>query len=138
MTNCQHKSSFAYSMLNLPLKTVEQHIYLGVQLHHKLSWHPHVNSKTNRLLGFLQRNFNLALNLSERNATNSLFYLCISDYCSTIWDLHHQCLFTRLCSPVLQHRAAQFVLGRPWRRDNYDSVSSMLTELNWPSLELAM
>ena len=41
-----HKSSFAYSMLGLSLKTIKQHnniiIYLGVQLHHKLSWQLHL------------------------------------------------------------------------------------------------
>ena len=39
--------------------TTEQHSYLGVQLHHKLSWEPHIDyicSKANRTLGFLQQN----------------------------------------------------------------------------------
>ena len=57
MSNCQHKRVvFTYSMLGSPLNNT---IYFSVQLHHKLSWHPHVNyicNKTNRLLGFLQRN----------------------------------------------------------------------------------
>ena len=49
-------------MVATPLMTTEQHSYLGVhvQLHHKLSWEPHIDyicSEANRTLGFLQRNF---------------------------------------------------------------------------------
>ena len=42
-----------------PLEIVEQHNYLGVCLHHRLSWQPHIDSicnKANHLLGFLHRN----------------------------------------------------------------------------------
>ena len=136
MSNRQHKSSFEYSMLGSSLKTVEQHIYLGVQLHHKMSWHPHVNyicSKTNRLLGFLQRNLQSCPKYL-REKSYKQFILPILEYCSTIWDPHHQCSIHQI--EMLQHRAARFVLGRPWRRDNCDSITLMLEGLNWPSLEL--
>jgi len=36
---------------------------------------------------------------------------------------------------MLQHRAARFVLNRPWRRNCRDSVTDMLTTLNWQPLE---
>ena len=36
---------------------------------------------------------------------------------------------------MLQHRAARFVLNRPWRRDCRDSVTDMLTTLHWQTLE---
>ena len=98
MSYRQNKSSFAYSKLGLPLKTTEQHIYLGVQSHHKLSWHSHVNyiwSKTNRLLGVLQQNlYNLVLNLSESKATTSTSLNL--DYCSTIIDHTTNAQSTRL------------------------------------------
>ena len=48
-----------YAMNNIPLEFVDQHNYLGVCLHRKLSWQPHVNQvchKANRQLGFLYRN----------------------------------------------------------------------------------
>ena len=35
---------------------------------------------------------------------------------------------------MIQHRAARFILRKPWRRNVRDSVSSMLAELQWPSL----
>ena len=37
---------------------------------------------------------------------------------------------------MIQHRAACFVLGCPWRRDFRDSITSMLSLLGWPSLQL--
>jgi len=35
---------------------------------------------------------------------------------------------------MIQHRAARFVLKKPWRRNYQDSVSSMLAGLQWPLL----
>ena len=36
---------------------------------------------------------------------------------------------------MLQNRAARFVLNRPWRRHYHDSVSSMISTLNWQPLQ---
>ena len=36
---------------------------------------------------------------------------------------------------MIQHRAARFVLNRPWRRNHRDSITEMLVELKWPTLE---
>ena len=50
-------------MFDTPLDTVLEHNYLGIRLHHKLSWEPHINyicTKANRLLGFLKRNLQYA------------------------------------------------------------------------------
>ena len=35
---------------------------------------------------------------------------------------------------MVQHRAARFVLGRPWRRHQRDSITTMLSTLKWPVL----
>ena len=35
---------------------------------------------------------------------------------------------------MIQHRAARFVLNKPWNRHHRDSITDMLNELNWPSL----
>ena len=54
-TTHRNKSKYIYTMSKTPLEVVEEHDYLGVRLHHKLSWSPHVNhicNKANRLLGF--------------------------------------------------------------------------------------
>ena len=36
---------------------------------------------------------------------------------------------------MIQHRAARFILNKPWRRNNRDSITDMLRSLNWPSLQ---
>ena len=55
ISNHDNKIYCIYTMDGTPLMTTEQHSYLGVQLHHKLSWEPHIDyicSKANRTLGF--------------------------------------------------------------------------------------
>ena len=38
---------------------------------------------------------------------------------------------------MIQHRAARFVLNKPWHRSNqnHDSITDMLTSLEWPTLQ---
>ena len=53
------KRNFTYKMNDISLNAVLEHDYLGVRLHHKLSWRPHVDhicNKASGLLGFLKRN----------------------------------------------------------------------------------
>jgi len=54
-----NKSKFTYTMNNTSLTTVEEHDYLGVRLHHHMSWKPHIDhicNKANQLLSFLRQN----------------------------------------------------------------------------------
>ena len=66
-------------MSETPLE-VEEQDYLGVRLHHKLSWSPHVNhicNKVNRMLDFLNRNlFHTPQNIRE--------YIYLQTTCATI------------------------------------------------------
>ena len=36
---------------------------------------------------------------------------------------------------MIQHRAAQFVTNKPSHRDHCDSITAILHELNWPTLQ---
>ena len=58
-------------------------------------------------------------------------------YCATIWDPHHQNAINKI--EMIQHRAARFVLNRPWQRhhhySHYNSVTLMLQKLQWPTLQ---
>ena len=36
---------------------------------------------------------------------------------------------------MIQHRAAHFVLNKPWQRNTQDSITHMLEILKWPSLQ---
>ena len=102
-------------MYDIPLVTTEQHYtYLGVHLHHKLSWKPHIEytcNKANKILGFIQRNL-LHCPIHLCQLAYKQFVLPVLEYCSPIWDSHHQKYIRQL--KMVQHRAAHFVLGKPW------------------------
>jgi len=36
---------------------------------------------------------------------------------------------------MIQHQAARFVVNKPWNRHHHDSITEMLKELNWASLQ---
>ena len=55
------------------------------------------------------------------------------EYCSTIWDPYQQTFINKL--EMIQHRAARFVLNKPWRKNYRDSITDVIQSLNWLSLE---
>ena len=84
-THCT-KSLFSYQIYSSPLEIVEQHSYLGVYLHHKMSWQPHIDficNKANRLLGFLYRNLRHCPSNLKQCAYKQLI-LPTLDYCLPI------------------------------------------------------
>jgi len=136
VTTNQNVSSFSYKMCNMPLSIVEEHDYLGIRLHHKLSWTPQINhicSKANRLLGFLKRNLYHAPQHTKEHVYKQLLLPSI-EYCSALWDPYHQSDISKL--EMIQHRSARFVLNKPWYRGpQNDSITNMLHYLQWPTLE---
>ena len=135
-TTHRNKSKYIYTMSKTPLEVVEEHNYLGVRLHHKLSWSPHVNhicNKANRLLGFLNRNLrHTPQNIKEY--TYKQLVLPSIDYCSAIWDPYTKNDISKL--EMLQHRAARFVMNKPWYRHQHNvSITKILAELHWPTLQ---
>jgi len=100
--------------------------YLGVTINHDLSWANHIgiiSHKANAVLGFLQRNLRQC-SLSIKSLASIL------EYASTVWAPYAKIHIMTL--EKIQCRAAHFVCNN---YSNYDSVTSMLDILNWPSLE---
>ena len=108
---------------------------LGVCLHHRMSWQPHIDficNKANYLLGFLHRNlWHCPSKLKE--CTCKQLILPALDYCSLIWDPHQHKLIYKL--EMVQHQATRFVLNKPWSKHYRNSISEMIYKLNWPSLQ---
>ena len=128
MSKCT-RSILSYSMKGIPLESVEEHSYLGVTLHHRMSWKPHINNvcnKANRLLGFLKRNLHHCSSNLKEMAYKQLILPSLG-YCAPIWDPFHHNLIYKL--EMIQHRAAHFVLNRPWTRGHHDSITEMLCTL---------
>ena len=104
-------------MSDIPLAVTEQHLYLGVKLHYKLSWKPHIDyicNKANKTIGFLKCNLHhCPKHLCE--LAYKQFVIPVLEYCLPIWDPYHQSYIDQI--EMVQHRAARFVTGKPWRRD---------------------
>ena len=89
--------------------------YLGIYIHHKLSWQPQVDyvcSKANRILGFLWQNLR-GSSRTLRETSYLHFVLPILDYCCSIWDPYHPSSVHKL--EMIQHQVTHFVLNKPWR-----------------------
>ena len=106
--------------------------YLGTTIQDNGEWKDHVNqqaAKGNKVLGFLRRN----MRIQNKKAKEQAYMMLVRqplEYASIIWDPHHQTDIKKLEN--IQRRAARFVQG------NYkqtSSVTAMLLQLNWPSLE---
>ena len=122
----------SYKMNDSVLQTVPNHTYLGVDINSKLSWADHINgitSKANRVLGLLRRNLYSCSPKVKEAAYKSLVRPRL-EYCASIWDPYHQEHINKL--EAVQRRAARFVCKDQRRKS---SVTSMLANLNWPTLE---
>jgi hypothetical protein len=122
----------AYQLHGHTLANVTSAKYLGVTLTNDLSWNEHINnmcSKANKTLGFLRRNLKIGSRRIKETAYKA-YVRPILEYATTVWDPHTQQNIDRL--EAIQRRAARFVMRR-YR--NTSSVSDMIDELRWPSLE---
>ena len=94
--------------------------------------HDYTCNKANRLLGFLRRNLHSYHKHFKENAYKQ-FLLPFIEYCCAIWDPYHQNDVYKL--EMIQHCTARFILNKPWIRYHCGSITEILNELNWPSLQ---
>jgi ribonuclease P/MRP protein subunit RPP40 len=116
-----------YSLAGINLKVTNSYKYLGVFLNSKLNWHQQVDSvvlKANQRLGFVRRNLG---NCNKETKLKCYVALIrpILEYASSAWDPF---LVSHIDAiEKVQRRSARFICNKFGR---YDSVSSMLDELN--------
>ena len=106
--------------------------YLGVNIHHKLSWNHHiqmVTSKANSTRAFLQRNIHQCPHETKVLCYKTLLRPVI-EYASIIWDPHTNANINIL--EMIQRRYARFVF-HDYRRSS--SVAALLDQLHWASLQ---
>lgn len=121
-----------YSIHDETLLEVNNYKYLGVTINNKLKWDDHINNitkKTSSKLGFIQRNLARCSKNIKESAYNTLVRPNL-EYCSSVWDPHNKSLKAKL--ERIQRKAARFV-SKDFRRTS--SVTTMLQNLNWPTLE---
>lgn len=123
---------FTYKHHNHPLQKVNDAKYLGLTLQRNLKWDKHINSitnKANQSLGFLKRNLKFTSSKSKDHAYKALVRPTL-ELSSTLWDPHSKTQKHNI--ETVQRRAARFVTNR---YHNTSSVSEMIDNLNWPTLE---
>ena len=125
-------SQFSYSPCNVQLDGAYHQKYLGDYITCTLSWQlqcDEAKKKAMRVLRILQRNLS-----SCDRSVKACAYLSlvrpIVEYATVAWSPHTNKWID--CIESVQRRAARFVNSDYSR---YGSVSSKLTDLNWPSLQ---
>ena len=132
VTRCRTPLTHDYILHNQILKEKDAVKYLGVTVHHKLSWNEGICSlakKDNSSFCFFRRNLQIHQKHIKTNAYKTLVRPQI-EYASTIWDPFTQENQNKI--EMVQRRAARFAC------DNYKreaSVTTMLDELGWRSLK---
>jgi ribonuclease P/MRP protein subunit RPP40 len=135
ITTKRNISKFDYKMQGTSLEIVKNHPYLGVELNEKLKFNLHIDnitSKASSALGFLKRNLRHCPKQVKERAYHTLVRPKL-EYSSTIWNPQQKTQVSQI--EQIQRNAARFVLGKPFNYQNPSSVTSMIQELNWPSLE---
>ena len=91
-----------------------------------------ITSKASRILGFVKRNLKHCPRTVKERAYQTLVRPK-PEYSSPIWNPQHKTPTKKI--EQVQRTAARFVLNKPYNRQNPTSVTTMLQQLNWPTLE---
>jgi hypothetical protein len=132
ITKKRNPIKFNYTLHGHSLEHVTSAKYLGCTITSDLKWGLHINNicnKANSTIGFLKRNLNIT-NTSVKERTYQSLVRPSLEYSSAVWDQHQQQNKQRL--EMIKRRAARYVANR---YHNTSSVSDMLDQLEWPSLE---
>ncbi|XP_072175479.1 uncharacterized protein [Diadema setosum] len=128
----RRKVQHVYHLNDAPLESVESVKYLGATITSDLKWTQHINNtvnKANNVLAFLRRNLRVKSSDVKATAYKTLVRPIVQ-YASTVWDPSSKNLIHKV--EMFQRRAARFTLNR---YHNTSSVTKMLQELDWTTLE---
>lgn len=108
------------------LEAVTSYKYLGIHITTDLSWNLHIESitnKTNRMLGYIRRNFHSAPSSIKLLLFKSLVRSQL-DYASPIWDPCTEILSHQL--EMIQNNAARFIFSNYQRAASVSGMKSNL------------
>ena len=132
ISKSRHPVSTQYSLHNQALESVGGAKYLGVHLSKDLSWNTHVSNITStayKTIGFVKRNVNTT-NQSVRELAYKTLVRPQFEYASNVWSPSTKVNIDKI--EMTQRRAARWVKSN---YSSYDSVTEMLHDLGWRSLE---
>ena len=131
VTNKKNVIRADYKIHDHVLEDTDTAKYLGVNIHHKLSWNHHIQmvaSRANSTYAFLRRNISQCPRDTKVLCYKTLLRP-VMEYASIIWDPYTNVNIKKL--EMVQRRYARFVF-HDYRRTS--SVTTMLKQLNWASL----
>ena len=132
VTNKRTPINSTYKLKGQELEELSTSKYLGVDLSKNLEWKEHIDrtvKKANSVLGFLRRN----LRINNVDTKSSAYITLVRphlEYCASIWSPHTDKYSHKL--EMVQRRAARYCTNR---YHNTSSVTDMLQDLNWETLE---
>ena len=129
------KRALNYTMKGEPLEIVDHHPYLGVELSNNLKYNLHVDNickKASSVLGFLKRNLRHCPPKVKERAYQSLVRPKL-EYATPIWIPQQKTQQKQV--EQVQRKAARFVNNKPYNPERPDSVTSMIQEMKWNTLE---
>jgi len=132
VSNKVNNIHMSYYIQNQMIKEVSHAKYLGVTIDQHLTWNEHIRqitSKANNVKNFLQRNIR-ACPVNVKATCYCSMIRSILEYASIVWSPYTQRNIQLIES--VQRRSARFTLND---YSPYNSVTNMLTRLDWNSLE---
>ena len=132
VTRKRVKAEREYHLRDHTLESTQETEYLGVAIQSNLNWDTQISrviAKANKSLGFLRRNLRVRSQALKQLAYFAFVRPCL-EYASSVWDPHSATAINQI--EAVQRRAARWVVNR-YRQTS--SVSDMLTNLQWESLE---
>ena len=132
VTRARNPLTFTYSLKGQDLEAVNTAKYLGVDLSNNLSWNSHIDrttKKANSMLGFLRRNLRVNSSDTKAAAYKTLVRPNL-EYCASVWSPYTAAGKRKI--EMVQRRAARYATNR---YHNTSSVTDMLQDLDWESLE---
>ena len=132
VTRKRNRLHHQYTLNGTVLDSVTSAKYLGITITTDLKWNQHISNicqKANNTLAFLRRNLRIHNTPLKTRAYQTLVRPLV-EYACTVWDPYTARCIHQL--EMVQRRAARFALNR---YHNTSSVSEMLQQLGWSSLQ---
>ena len=120
-----------YNIDDKTLSKVSSYKYLGLHIADDLNWNTHINSiinKANKVLYVTKLAFSQTTTLAKEAAYKAVIRPLL-EYASSVWDPYQTGQINSV--EMVQRREESFCLNKYQKTD---SVSSMITKLNWNSL----
>ena len=135
VTQNRSNISHNYTMHDEILQAATTHPYLGVELSSNMKWDSHINivtRKAHQMLGFLSRNLRHGPSSIKERVYKAIVRPKV-EYCASVGDPPTKNLRDKV--ETVQQKAARLVSNKSVYKDPKASVTKMIHDLHWESLD---